>query len=399
MNLILGFGLILFLGLFASFFISKIRLPGVTGYIIMGILIGPYVFRIVPKEFLNNSDLIANFVLSIVAFMISRNFSYSTFKRTGKHILFVSILEASGAWLFVTLGIYFFMKQPLYLALLFGALAAATDPAATLLVSREFKTRGPVTNVLLGTVAIDDAWGLIIFVISMIIAIQMKTGGSAHISPIKMVLSAVLQIVFTLGIGAIMGFMFSFLSRYMRTKGFKLIYTLAFICLTAGIATYFHYSPLLACMALGTIIVNFSKDESEYFDSIEFFAEPLLLILFIIVGAGFDFKALASIGVIGIVYIVMRFAGKYLGARTGATISKAPATVKKFIGLGLVPQAGVALGMAVLGKQYFPQAGNYILTVIIATTLILETFGPPITKFTFSISGEIPGTKEIKNKS
>ncbi len=394
MNLIFALGVMLLLGLIAALAIEKIKLPYVTGYIIMGILIGPYVFNLVPKTFLRNTDIIANFVLSIVAFMISRNFSYSVFKKTGKQILFVSMLEASGAWLFVTLGVFLFLHKPLYVSLLFGALAAATDPASTLMVSRQYKTRGPVTNVLLGTVAIDDAWGLIIFVISMILAIQMKSGSSAHISPVKMMLGAVLEIVYTLGIGAAIGFIFSYLARFIHTKGYRLIYTLGFISITAGIAMYFHYSPLLACMALGTVAVNFAYDENAYFESIEFFAEPLMLVLFVLVGAGFNLKAITTIGLIGAVYIGMRFIGKYLGATTGATLSKAPETVRKFVGLGLVPQAGVALGMAILGKEYFPQAGNYIMTVIVATTLVLEVIGPPITQLTFSLAKEIPGRRK-----
>jgi NhaP-type Na+/H+ or K+/H+ antiporter len=396
MNLIFSFGLMLILGLFAALLIEKIKLPYVTGYIIMGIIMGPYVFKLVPNRFLNNSDLIANFVLSIVAFMISRNFSYSVFKKTGKQILFVSILEASGAWLFVTLGVFLFLHKPLYIALLFGALAAATDPASTLMVSRQYRTRGPVTNVLLGTVAIDDAWGLIIFVISMVLAIQMKSGSGTNISPVKMILGAILEIIYTLGIGAAIGFVFSYLARFVHTKGYRLIYTLAFISLTAGIAMRLHYSPLLACMALGAVVVNFAPDESVYFEGVEFFAEPLMLVLFVIVGAGFNIKAITTIGAIGATYILMRFAGKYIGASTGAILSKAPETVRKYVGLGLVPQAGVALGMAILGKQYFPQAGNYIMTVIIATTLVLEVAGPPITQLTFSLAGEIKSGEATK---
>ncbi len=394
MNLIFALGVMLILGLFAALLIEKIKLPYVTGYIIMGIIIGPYALKLVPSRFLNNSDLIANFVLSIVAFMISRNFSYSVFKKTGKQILFVSSLEASGAWIFVTLGVFLFLHKPLYIALLFGALAAATDPASTLMVSRQYRTKGPVTSVLLGTVAIDDAWGLIIFVISMILAIQMKSGANAHISPLKMILGAILEIVYTLGIGAAIGFVFSYFAKFIYSKGYRLIYTLAFISITAGIAMHLHYSPLLACMALGTVVVNFAPSENIYFEGIEFFAEPLMLVLFVLVGAGFDLKAITTIGLIGAIYIGMRFLGKYLGATTGAILSKAPETVKKFVGLGLVPQAGVALGMAILGKEYFPQAGNYIMTVIIATTLVLEVIGPPITQLTFTLAKEIPPKEE-----
>ena len=394
-NIVLASGLILIFGIIIAYFIEKLKLPVVTGYIILGILLGPYVARLVPKTLLTHSNLIANVVLSIVAFMISRNFSYTTFKKTGKQILSVSLLEASGAWLFVTLGVFFFLRKPLYIALLLGALSAATDPASTLMVSREYKTRGPVTTVLLGTVAIDDAWGLIIFVISMIIAIQTKGANTVHISPLKMIGGAFLEIVYTLGIGVATGFIAVPLSRLVHHKSSKLILSLGFILLTAGIAMYFHYSPLLACMALGTVVVNFVKGEADYFEGIEFFAAPLLLVLFVVVGAGFNFKALASIGAVGGVYIVMRFIGKYTGATIGATLSKAPKTVRKYVGIGLVPQAGVALGMAVLGEEYFPGVGQYILTVIIATTLILEVFGPPITKVVFKKAGEIT-VKEVK---
>jgi len=396
MNIMLGLGLILILGIVAVYFIEKVKLPAVTGYIILGILLGPYVFHLMPKTLLENSNLIANFVLSIVAFMISRNFAYSVFKRTGKQILFVSFLEATGAWLFVTVGIFLFLKKPLYVALLFGALAAATDPASTLVVSRQYKTRGPVTNVLMGTVAIDDAWGLIIFVISMVIAIQMKGNSAVHISPFRMIGSALCEIVYTLGIGGIMGFIAVSLSHLTQHRPSKLILTLGFILATAGIAMYFHYSPLLACMALGTVMVNFVEGERDYFEGIEFFAAPLLLILFAVVGAGFNLKAITTIGAIGSIYIVMRFIGKYLGATTGAILSKAPKSVIKYAGMGLVPQAGVALGMAVLGEQYFPGVGQYILTVIIATTLVLEIIGPPITKIVFEKAGEVT-VKEVKS--
>ncbi len=389
MNTILGLGFILLVGLFSARLISRIRFPAVTAYLIIGILIGSSLLKLVPVEILNASGLISNIVLGIIAFSIGQNFSRDNFRKIGKSVIWISVLEACGAWLLVTLAFLLILRQPFYIALLFGALSSATAPAATVMVIREYRAKGSFTDTLLGVVAIDDAWCLIIFAISLAISQAIHSHMVATFFLIKVFLSSILSIFGAFILGSIIAIILSYFSRFIRTQAELLIFTLGFILLSVGIAIWLHLSVLLANMFLGAILVNINRSSFNPFDVLKTVDSPLFLLFFVLAGANLEIGLLPQLGLIGSVYLAFRLIGKVTGARLGAHISNASNSVRKYLGLGLVPQAGVALGCALVAKSDFPNIGSMIFTTIVATTVVYELIGPLCTKYALQKAGEI----------
>lgn len=390
MNTLLALGIILFLGFFSARFINKIKFPSVTAYLILGILIGPYVLNIIPKDIIETSGFISNIVLSLIAFTIGQNFSRDIFSRIGRSVIWISTLEACGAWVFVTLIFFTVLGQPFYIALLFGAISAATAPAATIMVTREYNAKGPFTETLLGVVAIDDAWCLIIFAVSLAVSKGIYTHMAGSYMVIKTIFKALVEILGSFLVGGCAGFILHKLSRYTRTHGELLTYILGLILICSGLSIQFHLSVLLTNMFLGAVLVNIKReDNSRFFDILKGIDHPLYLIFFVLAGAHLDISLLTKLGLIGAVYILFRMAGKALGAWLGGSVSQAETKVRKYMGLALVPQAGVALGTALIAQAQFPEAGNLILTTIVATTVIYEIIGPLCTKIALRKAGEI----------
>ena len=389
MNTILGLGFILLVGLFSARLINKIKFPAVTAYLIIGILIGSSLLKLIPVEILNASGLISNIVLGIIAFSIGQNFSRDNFRKIGKSVILISVLEACGAWLLVTLAFLLILRQPFYISLLFGAISSATAPAATVMVIREYRAKGSFTDTLLGVVAIDDAWCLIIFAISLAISQAIHSHMVSTSFLIKVFLSSILSIFGAFILGSIIAILLSYFSRFIRTQAELLIFTLGFILLSIGIAIWLHLSVLLANMFLGAILVNINKSSFSSFDVLKTVDSPLFLLFFVLAGANLEIGLLPQLGLIGSVYLVFRVIGKVTGARLGAHISNASNSIRKYLGLGLVPQAGVALGCALVAKSDFPNIGSMIFTTIVATTVIYELIGPLCTKYALQKAGEI----------
>ncbi|TRZ93938.1 cation:proton antiporter [bacterium] len=389
MNTILGLGFILLTGLFSARLINKIRFPAVTAYLLLGILIGPSVFNLIPKDVINASGLISNIVLGIIAFGIGQNFARDNFRKIGKSVIWISVLEACGAWIFVTLVFLIILRQPFYLSLLFGAISSATAPAATVMVIREYRAKGNFTDTLLGVVAIDDAWCLIIFGISLAISQAIYAHMLANFFLIKVFFNSILSIFGAFILGGIVAMLLTYLSRYLRTQTELLIFTLGFVLLNIGIALWLKLSVLLANMFLGAILVNIHKSSFNFFESLKTVDLLLFLLFFVLAGANLEIGILGKLGLIGLAYLIFRVIGKMIGAGIGARISGASRSIKRYLGLGLVPQAGVALGCALIAKNDFPEVGGMIFTTIIATTVIYELIGPLCTKYALQKAGEV----------
>lgn len=389
MNTILGLGLILLLGLLSARLINKIKFPAVTAYLLLGILIGPAIFKLIPGDIISSSGLISNIVLGIIAFGIGQNFSKDNFRKIGKSVLWISVLEACSAWLLVTLVFLFILKQPFYISLIFGAIASATAPAATVMVIREYRAKGNFTDTLLGVVAIDDAWCLIIFAVSLAISQAIYAHMLVPSFLLKVFSYSILSICGAFVLGSAMAFLLSYLSRYLRTHTEILTFTLGFVLLNIGIAIWLKLSVLLASMFFGAVLVNINKTSSNFFDSLKAIDSPLFLLFFILAGANLEVNILSKLGIISMAYLIFRLVGKMAGASLGAFISNASKNIKKYLGFGLVPQAGVALGCALIVKNDFPEVGGMIFSAIIATTVIYELIGPLCTKYALLKAGDI----------
>ena len=395
-NTAFSLGIILLAGLLSAKLIRKLKIPTITAYLLLGIIIGPACFNLVSEGILTSSGLISNVVLSFIAFSIGQNFSLERFRKIGRTVLSISIGEVLLAWIVVTLSIWFFLKQPFYIALIFGAIAPATAPAAIVMVTREYKARGTFTETLLGVVAIDDAWGIILFAFCLAIA-KSLAGAQEFVvtSALSGALHAGIEIGGALVLGGIMGWVLSKLSRFITNSADLLIYTLGFILFNCGIAIWLGLSVLLANMVLGAVLVNINKTSFKFFDIVRTVDSPFYLLFFVLAGVSLDVLLLKSLSALGLVYIFMRLVGKMSGATIAAYLSKAGSNVKKNIGLGLVPQAGVALGLALIAKSTFTEeisgvnVGNIIFSTIVATTVFYELIGPLCTKFALKRAGDI----------
>ncbi len=390
MNIILSLGIIFLTGIIVHKIVYKLKLPEITGDLILGIIIGHELLGLIHTQILAATGFISNIVLGFVAFTIGRNFSLKQFKRIGKPVIWISIFEAGGAWMIVTLVFFLILKQPLHISLLYGAISSATAPAATLMVIRQFKARGFFTKILLGVVAIDDAWCLIIFAFSFAIAKALFLHHSTELFILKVSTKSLIEIAGALLLGGCLGFILAAFSRFFRRHTETEIYTLSFVLLSIGIAMWLHFSILLTTMALGATLVNLRITSKHFFEVLQDIESPLYLLFFILAGANLEIASLRGIGFAGLAYFFARIIGKFSGAFIGSTIGRVPRRIRKYIGFGLVPQAGVALGVALIAKADFPQIGNTIFTTIVATTVIYELVGPILIKIGLSKTGSIP---------
>ena len=389
MNTIFSLGFILLFGLIAARLINKIKFPSVTAYLLLGILIGPSLGRLVSSDLISASGFISNIVLGLIAFNIGQNFSVDNFRRIGRSVIWISSLEAAGAWIMVTFALLLILKLPFYLSLLFGSIAAATAPAATVMVIREYRSKGNFTDVLLGVVAIDDAWGLILFALCLAISKAITAHISGNLFILKVMLKSMLGIGGAFILGWIMSWLASFFSKYVRTTTEALIYSLGFVFFTIGMSLALHFSVLLACMFLGASMINLKKMNLNFFETIKTIDSPLYLLFFVLAGANLEIHLLKGIGFIGAIYLIFRVIGKIAGVYGGAFITQATEKIKRYLGLALIPQAGVALGCALIAKDTFPEFGGIIFTTIVATTIIYELIGPICTKVALEKAGEI----------
>ncbi len=392
MNTLLSAGLILLLGFVGARLLKYARLPSVTAFLIVGILIGPHLLNIVTEEIFAASDFFSNLVLGVIAFSLGENFRFEEIKKGMKQVLWISLTAALTTWLLVSAAIILYlimMKYPIYPAIVLGAAASATAPAATVLVIREYRASGLFTEILLKVVAIDDAWCLMLAALAIAFANAMR----AEVFQVAIVFAGIGEIFGALILGASFGYLFSFLKRFVKTSEEFIVYIFGLLLLNVGFSITIHVSVLLSSMMMGVMVINLARENYKFFDVLRTVDAPLYLIFFILAGAHLDFNILYKMGIVGVIYIIFRVIGKVYGAKYGAQFSKAPKPVADWIGLSLTPQAGVALGIGLVAKTTFPDFGNYIFTIIAATTVVFELVGPLLTKYSLIKVGEIASTE------
>lgn len=410
-EILLALSLSLLAGLLLSRLAKLAQLPAVTAYLIAGILIGPYVLGKLGVKGLGFTSLhdvekfalISEVALGFIAFSIGNEFRLAQLKKIGKQATIVGILQAVITTLLVDaalIGLHFAMpdKLPLPAAIILGAIASATAPAATLMVVKQYKAKGPVTDVLLPVVALDDAVGLILFAVSFGVAKAIEIGS---ISMISILVEPLLEIVFSVGLGALMGFFFSLCERFFHSRSKRLAVSVGFVILTIALANFdFHigsahvkFSSLLVCMMLGTIFCNVCDFSEELMDRVDRWTAPLFVLFFVFSGAELRLGVFSDwmIVLIGVVYIIARSAGKYSGASLSSRLSKCDDNIVKYLGITLLPQAGVALGMAnmAMAATELGSQGILIANITLFAVLIYEIFGPMLTKIALMKAGEI----------
>ena len=385
-KLYLYLALSLFLALIAGKIVKQVKLPNVTGYLIMGLIAGPYCLKLIPAEIVSELSIIPEIALGFIAFSIGSEFKLSYLKKVGKAPIIIAILESVGAVVFVDLALIL-TGNNIPFSLVLGAIAAATAPAATLMVVKQYKAKGPVTETLLPVVALDDAAALICFGLSVAVAKAINSNG--NVSVVSTVLNPVIEIVGALLLGAVLGVIFRFLVKFYTGRGNRLAITYAMIFLCIGLCDFIGWSALLACMAMSAVLVNTSNASDVVFEQVDRMTPPIFMLFFFLSGADLNIALLSEVGFIGIIYIVFRVLGKVAGAALGGKLSNAKPIVQKYLGFTLIPQAGVAIGLAATSMSVVPEYGERIRTIILCGTVIYELIGPVTTKIALKKAGEI----------
>ncbi len=381
--------------LLAGFLLTRItklaKLPNVTGYIIAGVLIGPYVLNLIPHGLIDSMGFISDIALAFIAFGVGRFFKKEAFQETGFGIIVITLMESLLAGLFVAFFVHYIFRLSWSFCLLLGAIATATAPASTMVTIRQYHARGNFVNTLLQVVAFDDAVCLIAFSIA---SAFVSANAEANVSVTQIVMPIVYNIG-ALAVGFISGAVLSRLMTPKRSEDNRLILTISLLLGIAGICAAVDISPLLSCMLFGTTYINMTKDK-ELYKQVERFTPPILSIFFVVSGMSLDISSFDTLGVIGATYFIIRIAGKYIGAYLGCTIAKTTKEVKNYLGLALIPQAGVAIGLAFLGQRILPEnMGSMLLTIILSSSVLYELIGPACAKIALICSGS---TKQDKLK-
>jgi len=411
MQTLLCLSIALFVGLMLSRLAKICQLPAVTAYLVAGILVGPYLLGSLGFEgvgFIDSHDiekysLISDVALGFIAFSIGNEFRLEQLKKIGKQATVIGIFQAVFTTLLVDaalIGLHFMIpdKFSLSAAIVLGAIASATAPAATLMVVRQYKAKGPVTDILLPIVALDDAVGLVLFAISFGVAKALIAG---NVDIVNVIVEPVLEVVLSLVLGVVMGLIFTYCERFFHSRSKRLSMSVAFVLVTVAISMLkfeiagigVTFSSLLSCMMLGTIFCNICDFSEELMDRLDRWTAPLYILFFVISGAELELSVFSDyiIVIIGIVYIIFRSLGKYFGANISSNLVKCDPKIIKYLGITLLPQAGVALGMAVKVKAdtSFGTAGTIVVNITLFAVLVYELIGPYLTKMSLLKAGEI----------
>ena len=406
-SIFLSLSVALLVGLLLSRLAKKVQLPAVTAYLVAGVLIGPFVLgKIGIPGFGITSDqiegfgLISDLALGFIAFSMGSEFRIAQLKKIGKQATFIGVFQALFTTLVVDAALivlHLIIPETFTLesAIVLGAVATATAPAATLMVVKQYKAKGPVTDILLPVVALDDAVGLVVFAISFGIA---RSLGAGSINATSVILEPILEVVLSLALGFVMGLLFTLCEKYFHSRSKRMAVSVTFVMMTVALSStsfeigtvHIGFSSLLACMMLGTVFCNICEVSEELMERADRWTTPVLILFFVISGAELELSVFADIMVvvIGAVYIISRSLGKYFGAGISAKMAKCNPNVVKYLGITLLPQAGVALGMAIKAIELGPE-GAIVRNITLFAVLIYEIVGPFLTKVALTKAGDI----------
>ncbi len=394
-SIIIALGVILICGFLMTRLTKLLKLPNVTAYIITGVLIGPSVINIIPQEFIVRTDFLSDIALAFIAFTAGQFFKVSELKKAGWKVIVITLFEAIMAFALVFVVSYLLTHKAAF-SLVLAALASATAPASTMMTIKQTKAKGDYVNTLLEVVALDDVVTLILYSVAISICMALTNGGQVGFLEVGW---PIIENIICLVIGFAFGFALRFLISSKRTTDNRLIIVVAILLLFCGVCSLFGQSPLLGCMAIGMVYTNTAKNEDKLFAQVNYFIPPIMLLFFVRSGMNFSFTAFTSTSdfavvplvVIAIVYFFIRIAGKYGGAFLGGLVTRAPAKTRNFLGLGLIPQAGVAIGLAAMGARIFESSGmtmeaTALTTIILASSILYELIGPGCAKLGLYLS-------------
>ena len=406
-SILFSLSISLLAGLLLSRLAKKVQLPAVSAYLIAGVLVGPFLLGSlgipgigITESQVEGFGIISDLALGFIAFSMGNEFRLAQLKKIGKQATIIGVFQALFTTVVVDvvlIGLHFIIPAKLSLpsAIVLASVATATAPAATLMVVKQYKAKGPVTDVLLPVVALDDAVGLVVFAISFGVAKSIATGA---VGVLSVILEPLLEILLSLALGFVMGLLFTLCERYFHSRSKRMAVTVTFVMMTVAISclqfqigsVHISFSSLLACMMLGTVFCNFCDVSEELMERADRWTTPVLILFFVISGAGLELSVFAdaTVVVIGIIYIIARSLGKYFGAGISARLTKSDPNIIKYLGITLLPQAGVALGMAIKAMELGPD-GAIVRNITLFAVMIYEIIGPFLTKIALTKAGDI----------
>ena len=409
-SILLSLSIALLAGLLLSRVAKIVKLPAVTAYLVAGVLVGPFLLGRIgisgigfnSMEQVEELGIICDLALGFIAFAIGNEFRLSQLKKIGKQATIIGIFQAVFTTVVVDavlIGVHLLNPEllPLPAAIILGAVATATAPAATLMVVRQYKAKGPVTDILLPVVALDDAVGLVVFAISFGIAGAINTHS---LDAVSMIANPIIEVVLSLLLGALMGWLFTICEQHFHSRSKRMAVSVTFVMMTVAISSlkfdigggvHIAFSSLLACMMLGTVFCNICDFSEELMDRADRWTAPLLVLFFVISGAELDLSVFKNwtFVLIGLIYIASRSVGKYFGAGISAKMTKCDDSITKYLGITLLPQAGVALGMASAAMEFDGESGSIVRSITLFAVLIYEIVGPFLTKVALTKAGDI----------
>ncbi|MDD3299122.1 MAG: cation:proton antiporter [Firmicutes bacterium] len=386
MEVIMYFSIILFAGYVAGRVISLFNLPVVTGYLVVGILIGPYCLDIVPDQAIHSLELIEHIALSFIAFFIGSEFEKSQLMGLGSSVFIIAVVQALGTVALVFITMRYIFLQPLSFSLLIGAISAATAPAAVLMVIKEYRAKGPLTRTLLSVVALDDVICVIVFGIIVSLVTALNGGEGLSVGSVSEPLVDIFGSVLLGLLAAAVTYIF--VIGVAKTNEDILTIILAVLIGTTAAAYRLGLSYILTDMFFGAVIANTNRRVTKVFSIIEPITQPIYVAFFTLAGLTLQLDILPQVGLVGAGYVLARAAGKMAGCYFGARLGNAPGNVKRYLGLGMLPQAGVAIGLALTVRQRFPDIGLRLSTIVMAGVVFYEILGPLFAKLAIQKSGE-----------
>ena len=394
-NYLSTIGLLLISSFIGSKLFQRFGIPQVVGFIVLGVLHGPSFLNVIPLELSNELLFISEIALGLIGFDMGSHLRISEIRKLGKSILFILLFEAFGAFFLVSAGVYA-ITQSLHTALIFGALASATAPAATVDVLAEYDAKGPLTTTLLAVVGMDDALSLLLYSITAAFSASLLSGGETP-TLLEVLELPFIEIGGSILMGIVMGRVLNVILHRMKSHHDAMSISIGFVLLVAGLSIAMDFSLILTTLVLGMVVVNSSPTHGRHIRYTIEQAGPVIYVLFFtLVGARFQINTISTMGLLGLTYIVLRSSGKYFGALFGGTLGGAEPTVRNNLGFGLLSQAGVAIGLALASEKRFSEFGDegvalgaLIINVITATTFVVQIIGPIFVKFAITRAGEV----------
>ncbi len=384
-KILFDIAIVMLSGLVCGRLVKHLKMPNVTGYLIAGLLLGPCVLNVIPETMVSSFSVASDMALGFIAFSIGSEFKISYFKKVGVAPFVIACFESFGA-VVIVIAACVLLGFPLPLSILLGAIAAATAPAQTIMVIKQYNAKGPMTSMLMSVVALDDATALIAFGFAATIVKSMEESKGFSMWS---VFEPIYEVLISFVLGIVMAIIMIVFLRHFKKSSNRICVIVGIIFLTIWISGKISGSALLSCMALGAALVNLSNEVDNVMQVSNAFTPPLLMFFFTMSGAGFNLEALKSIGLLGVVYVIMRVVGKMLGAYLGGKLTHQNEKVCKYLGPTLMPQAGVALGLILVAEAIVPQYGAQIRTVILCSTFIYSILGPSVAKWALTKAGEI----------